>query len=79
VLREQHPFIMCEINPTALRAISDMSVDAFLCLVRARRYIPFSLEDRAGLTRLERSPDLGNREVINIVLAHEERLPDCAD
>jgi FkbM family methyltransferase len=79
VLREQHPFIMCEINPTALRAISGMSVDEFLCLVRARSYVPFSLEDRAGLTRLERSPDLGNREVINIVLAHEERLPDCAD
>ena len=79
VLRENRPFIMCEINPAALRGISGMSVDEFLCLVRERSYIPFSLEDRAGLTRLERSPELGGREVINIVLAHEERLPDCTD
>jgi FkbM family methyltransferase len=78
VLREYRPFIMCEINPTALGAISSMSVDEFLCMVRAVNYIPFSLEDRGGLTRLERSPDLGGREVINIVLAHEERLPDTA-
>jgi FkbM family methyltransferase len=78
VLRENRPFIMCEINPAALRAISSMSVDEFLCLVRAQNYIPFSLEDRAGLTRLKCSPELGGREVINIVLAHEERLPEGA-
>ena len=36
------------------------------------------VEDRAGLTRLKCSPELGGREVINIVLAHEERLPEGA-
>jgi FkbM family methyltransferase len=76
VLRENRPFILCEINPAALRAVSSMGVEEFLCLMRVQGYIPFSLEDRAGLVRLEGSPEFGGRELINVVLAHEERLPD---
>jgi FkbM family methyltransferase len=76
VLRENRPFILCEINPAALRAVSSMGVEEFLCLMRGRGYIPFSLDDPAGLTRLEGSPEFGGRELINLVLAHEERLPE---
>jgi FkbM family methyltransferase len=76
VLRVNRPFLLCEINPAALRVVSCMSVEEFLRVVRAQGYIPFSLEDHLGLTRLEGSPELGGREVINVVLAHAERLPD---
>ena len=75
ILRVNRPVIMCEINPTALRAVSGMNVDEFLCLVHARSYIPFSLGDRGDLARLKGPPEFGGHEVINIVLAHRERLP----
>jgi FkbM family methyltransferase len=75
ILRENRPFVLCEINPAALRMVSDMSVEDFLRLMCAQGYIPFSLDDHAGLGRLEGVPEFGGRELINIVLAHEERLP----
>jgi FkbM family methyltransferase len=75
VLRSSRPFVLCEINPSALRAVSAMSVEDFLCLVRAQQYVPFSIEENSGLVRLEGPPELGGREVVNVVLAHEERLP----
>jgi FkbM family methyltransferase len=76
VLRANRPFILCEINPTALRLVSDASVEDFLCFARTRGYIPFSIEDPAGLVRLVGLPELRDREVVSIVLAHEERLPE---
>jgi FkbM family methyltransferase len=78
ILQENRPFILCEINPAALRAVSDMSVEEFLRTVGAQGYIPFLLEDCATLARLEGPPEFGGRELINIVLAHRERLPDSA-
>jgi FkbM family methyltransferase len=75
VLRSSRPFVLCEINPSALWTVSAMSVEEFLRLVRAQQYVPFSIEDSSGLARLEGSPELGGREVINVVLAHEGRLP----
>jgi hypothetical protein len=53
-----------------------MSVEEFLGLARTQGYIPFSIEDSAGLAPLEGALDLGGREVIKIVLAHTEHLPD---
>jgi FkbM family methyltransferase len=76
VLRECRPFILCEINPAALRAISGMSVDDFLGLVRARAYAVFSLEDDAVLARRDGKLELDGREVVNVVLAHQDRLPE---
>jgi FkbM family methyltransferase len=76
ILRANRPFIMCEINPAALHAVSDMSVEEFLYVVRARNYIPFSLDDHGDLARLKGLPEFGSHEVINIVLAHQDRQPD---
>jgi FkbM family methyltransferase len=76
ILQVNRPFILCEINPAALRAVSDIAVEEFLCLVCAKCYIPLSLEDCGDLARLEGSPEFEDNEVINIVLAHQERLPD---
>jgi FkbM family methyltransferase len=76
VLRESRPFILCEINPAGLQNVSNMSVDEFLMLVRSRSYAVFSLTDSAGLVRTDGGIDLLGREVVNVILAHEERLPD---
>jgi FkbM family methyltransferase len=78
LLQESRPFILCEINPTALNAVSGMTVDDFLRLVRARNYVLFLLGNGTGLTRLDGSLELGGRELINVVLAHEERLPESS-
>lgn len=76
LLREHRPFILCEINPAALRYVSAMSVADFATLVRARGYALFSLQDHTGLARLNGVPDLGDQEIINVVLAHEARSPE---
>jgi FkbM family methyltransferase len=76
VLRESRPLILCEINPAGLQNVSDMSVDAFLMLIRSRSYAVFSLAGRDRLVRTDGGIDLHGQEVVNVILAHEERLPD---
>lgn len=78
VLQASRPFILCEINPAALGLVSQMSVDEFLRLVGAQGYVPFALEPGGGLARLQGSPEFGGREIVNVVLAHGERLPSEA-
>jgi FkbM family methyltransferase len=76
VLRECRPLMLCEINPAGLQNVSAMSVDAFLMLVRSRSYVVFSLAGCDKLVRTDGGIDLHGREVVNVILAHEERLPD---
>jgi FkbM family methyltransferase len=76
VLRESRPLMLCEINPAGLKNVSGMSVDEFLMLVRSRSYAVFSLTDDARLVRTDGGIDLHGKEVVNVILAHEERLPD---
>ncbi len=76
VLRESRPLMLCEINPAGLQNVSAMSVDAFLMLVRSRSYAVFSLAGRDRLVRTDGGIDLQGQEVVNVILAHEERLPD---
>jgi FkbM family methyltransferase len=75
ILQQNRPLIVCEINPAALRAVSDMSVEDLICIVRLHGYNAFSLEEGAGFVQLNGPPELGGREVVNVLLAHEERPP----
>jgi FkbM family methyltransferase len=76
LLRETRPFMLCEINPAGLQNVSGMSVDEFLTLIRSRSYVVFSLADDTSLVRMNGVIDLHGREVVNVILAHEERLSD---
>jgi FkbM family methyltransferase len=74
VLGDQRPHILCEINPSALRNVSGVSVEELLKLVRSKGYVVLALADAGMLVPTDGSIDLCGREVANVVLAHRERL-----
>jgi FkbM family methyltransferase len=73
VLEESRPHILCEINPTALRRVSGMTVEEFLKLVRGKGYAVHSIKESDTLVREDGVPSLGGRYIINVVLTHEDR------